>query len=425
MQKANDIRKWFLETQALWFIEHGVPVWFHGLITREDAENFLKNKTPGSFLVRVSESRIGYSLSYSAVDRCRHFKIDVLGDGRFVVVGVPDIHETLEDLVKFHQGNPIKPYNELLTQPCGQKCTSQNDYEDLFDSNKSEIKTDPRSPKPGVPLHDPQVQNIGWNFPPPLPQRNLQEKNPPSVPPRTTHSNSSLKASCPLPPPPQTSGANRLYPSIAEEMKSNATAQDSTSILSGLYPWKNKMTNATGTDSLPLDTKSEKLPQKQASSSEGQKWKESDILPKASSDNIGKNKKPVHKLLNPAKEFKEFKNKVLPAFENTVSAMNNIKIPLSPKLVGVVNKKRTESSGTKTNAESICSGPPTGQKCNITSNQKNSPAFGSNHLPCVPNHPTGAQNVGTLNQGVEKEGNANDPFVIYQYKRPPPFAPGF
>ncbi|XP_078527026.1 uncharacterized protein LOC144799533 [Lissotriton helveticus] len=420
MQTANSTRKWFLETQAQWFVEHGVPIWFHGLITREEAENLLKNKTPGSFLVRVSESRIGYSLSYSALDRCRHFKIDVLDDGRFVVVGAPDIHKTLDDLVQFHQQNPIHPYNEVLIQPCGQKNASQKDYEDLFEFNKSETKTDPRPPKPGAPSHQPPVQNIGWNIPPALPQRNLPDSNRPPVPPRTTHPDPSSKKLCPLPPLPQTTGTNQLYPSLAEEM--NASAQDSTSIMSGLYPWKNKMTNSAGSDSLLTDTNSEKLPPNHSSSSEVQKWKETDILPKASSDNIGKNNRPIDKLLNPAKEFK---NKVLPALESKVTAMNNFKIPLSPKLAGVMNKKGVETSYPKTTAGNVCSGPATGQKCNVTSHQKNSPTFGSSQSPFVSNHPTGSQNIAALNQRGEKEATVNDPSLIYQYKRPPPFAPGF
>lgn len=38
--------------------------WFHGVITRKQSEELLQNKQPGTFLVRVSESRFGYSLSH-------------------------------------------------------------------------------------------------------------------------------------------------------------------------------------------------------------------------------------------------------------------------------------------------------------------------------------------------------------------------
>uniref|UniRef100_A0A3Q2QB31 SH2 domain-containing protein n=1 Tax=Fundulus heteroclitus TaxID=8078 RepID=A0A3Q2QB31_FUNHE len=41
-----------------------VPEWFHGIITRKTAEELLMVKPPGYFLVRVSESRVGYTLSY-------------------------------------------------------------------------------------------------------------------------------------------------------------------------------------------------------------------------------------------------------------------------------------------------------------------------------------------------------------------------
>lgn len=117
------------------------------------------SKPPGYFLVRVSESRIGYTLSYrygclhsgsqfshlthpqwcrtksvrlppsawvefasslSATDRCRHFMIDASDDGQFVIVGEDKRHRSLHDLVEFHQRAPIIPFNEVLTVACSQ-----------------------------------------------------------------------------------------------------------------------------------------------------------------------------------------------------------------------------------------------------------------------------------------------------------------
>lgn len=127
------------------------------------AEELLMSKPPGYFLIRVSESRIGYSLSYrqvfaglkgalfqslhsrpqstvespalfnlfnmqsltlSAEDRCRHFMIDALEDGHYIVVGESRRHRFLQDLVDFHRRAPIVPFNEVLTVACGQvrKC---------------------------------------------------------------------------------------------------------------------------------------------------------------------------------------------------------------------------------------------------------------------------------------------------------------
>ena len=38
--------------------------WFHGIITRREAEQLLLEKTMGAFLIRVNENRFGYSLSF-------------------------------------------------------------------------------------------------------------------------------------------------------------------------------------------------------------------------------------------------------------------------------------------------------------------------------------------------------------------------
>jgi len=44
--------------------EGGFQVWFHGIITRQQSERLLAGTLPGTFLVRVAESRFGYSLSH-------------------------------------------------------------------------------------------------------------------------------------------------------------------------------------------------------------------------------------------------------------------------------------------------------------------------------------------------------------------------
>jgi hypothetical protein len=51
--------------------------WFHGLITRREAENFLLDEEPGTFLVRVSEKANGYALSFKFGERPRHYKIEL------------------------------------------------------------------------------------------------------------------------------------------------------------------------------------------------------------------------------------------------------------------------------------------------------------------------------------------------------------
>ncbi|KAM9848694.1 hematopoietic SH2 domain-containing protein homolog isoform 1-T2 [Aulostomus maculatus] len=124
---------WFTESQFCSKLRNGtVPEWFHGNITRNASEQLLMSKPPGYFLIRLSESRIGYTLSYRAADRCRHFMIDALQDGYFVIVGENMRHRFLQDLVDFHRRTPILPFSEVLTVACGQATNGQTDYAEIL-----------------------------------------------------------------------------------------------------------------------------------------------------------------------------------------------------------------------------------------------------------------------------------------------------
>ncbi|XP_048416028.2 basic proline-rich protein-like [Stegostoma tigrinum] len=123
---------WFTTTQAAKLVRGGmIPDWFHGIITRREAEELLKNKSQGCFLIRVGESRIGFSLSYRGFDRCRHFIIDVTTSGQYNITGQSIFHNSLQDLVNYHTQFPIDPYNECLTVPCRQLSQSTVHYEEL------------------------------------------------------------------------------------------------------------------------------------------------------------------------------------------------------------------------------------------------------------------------------------------------------
>ncbi|NP_001356738.1 hematopoietic SH2 domain-containing protein isoform 6 [Homo sapiens] len=111
---------WFVHTQMGQLAQDGVPEWFHGAISREDAENLLESQPLGSFLIRVSHSHVGYTLSYKAQSSCCHFMVKLLDDGTFMIPGEKVAHTSLDALVTFHQQKPIEPRRELLTQPCRQ-----------------------------------------------------------------------------------------------------------------------------------------------------------------------------------------------------------------------------------------------------------------------------------------------------------------
>lgn len=123
---------WFIQTQAGQLAQGGVPAWFHGTISRKDAENLLESQPLGSFLIRVSHSHVGYTLSYKAQSCCRHIMVKLLDDGTFLISGEEGAHTSLDALVAFYQQHPVWPHEELLTQPCGQKNPANVDYKDLF-----------------------------------------------------------------------------------------------------------------------------------------------------------------------------------------------------------------------------------------------------------------------------------------------------
>ncbi|XP_032381112.1 hematopoietic SH2 domain-containing protein homolog [Etheostoma spectabile] len=192
-QEQRDAFIWFTESQLQVVIRNGiVPEWFHGIISRKMAEELLMPKPPGYFLIRVSESRIGYTLSYRAEDRCRHFMIDALEDGHYVIVGENRHHRFLQDLVDFHRRTPIFPFTEVLTVACGQTSKDKTDYAELLFPQ--------RHLNPNTSL----LPNN--SLPPSTSQQTSQEDIPPALPYRPNN----LKNS-PVP------SSNKLYPSLEEE----------------------------------------------------------------------------------------------------------------------------------------------------------------------------------------------------------------
>uniref|UniRef100_A0A8C9L8D2 SH2 domain containing 4B n=1 Tax=Pavo cristatus TaxID=9049 RepID=A0A8C9L8D2_PAVCR len=104
-----------------------------GIISRQEAEELLMNKSEGTFLVRVSEKIWGYALSYRQQSGFKHFLVDASGDF-YSFLGVdPNRHATLTDLIDFHKEEIITSSGgELLLEPCGQQ-KNPPDYSPLFE----------------------------------------------------------------------------------------------------------------------------------------------------------------------------------------------------------------------------------------------------------------------------------------------------
>ncbi|XP_044217772.1 hematopoietic SH2 domain-containing protein homolog [Thunnus albacares] len=202
-QGQRDAFTWFTGSQLSSVIRNGVvPEWFHGIISRKTAEELLMSKPPGYFLIRVSESRIGYTLSYRAADRCRHFMIDALEDGHYIIVGENRPHRFLQDLVDFHRRTPILPFTEVLTVACGQTSNDTTDYAELLfpqrhlNPNTSLLTNNSLHPSKSHPV---SLEDI----PPALPYRPNNPRNSTSLSP--------------------TSQPNRLYPSLEDEISNTTT----------------------------------------------------------------------------------------------------------------------------------------------------------------------------------------------------------
>ncbi|XP_077439206.1 hematopoietic SH2 domain-containing protein homolog [Vanacampus margaritifer] len=132
---------WFVASQPTWIQDGVVPEWFYWRISRKSAEELLTPKPPGSFLMRVSESRAGYTLSHRAEGCVRHFMIDSKEDGSCAIVGEKRRHPSLQQLVDFHREVPIAAHNEKLTLSCGQALNVEKKYNgnSSVQSNKSHI----------------------------------------------------------------------------------------------------------------------------------------------------------------------------------------------------------------------------------------------------------------------------------------------
>ncbi|XP_050523963.1 SH2 domain-containing protein 4A-like isoform X2 [Daktulosphaira vitifoliae] len=99
--------------------KNAIATWFHGLITRKEAEVLLHKEPVGSFLVRLSEKIWGYAITYRDYDCCKHYLVDASND-HYQFLGTNQIpHNTLSELVSYHRKKPItKTGDELLLTPC-------------------------------------------------------------------------------------------------------------------------------------------------------------------------------------------------------------------------------------------------------------------------------------------------------------------
>lgn len=138
-----ETRAWVQKTQAHWLLLKTAPLWFHGFITRREAERLLQPQPLGCYLVRFSESAVTFVLSYRSQTCCRHFLLAQLGDGRHVVLGEDSAHAQLQDLLEHYTECPLSPYGEILTQPLARQTAEPAGLSLRADSDSGSKRQDP------------------------------------------------------------------------------------------------------------------------------------------------------------------------------------------------------------------------------------------------------------------------------------------
>ncbi|GAV03225.1 hypothetical protein RvY_13683-2 [Ramazzottius varieornatus] len=106
-----------------------VPTWWFDHLTRQEAEDLLRAKSAGTFLVRgTKDTPSVLVLSFRATPSskcCRHYLIDLADEKTFAVRGEKITHPSLPDLLNYYRQNPLSNYDGYLTIPYGQEIPIQ------------------------------------------------------------------------------------------------------------------------------------------------------------------------------------------------------------------------------------------------------------------------------------------------------------
>ncbi|KAJ6651223.1 hypothetical protein lerEdw1_021179 [Lerista edwardsae] len=95
------------------FIELNTPSWFHEDVSRHAAENMLRGKGVGSFIVRASQNSPGdFSISVRHEEDVQHFKVMKDPEGKFFLWS--EKFESLNKLVEFYKTSSISKHTQIF-----------------------------------------------------------------------------------------------------------------------------------------------------------------------------------------------------------------------------------------------------------------------------------------------------------------------
>jgi len=93
--------------------------WYHGDVERVVAERRLMNTPVGTFLVRVSSDKSGYTMSLINVGgKVRHYKILPVSGARWCLQGHDNSYQSLAALVLHYTDNSITAEGDKCGDPC-------------------------------------------------------------------------------------------------------------------------------------------------------------------------------------------------------------------------------------------------------------------------------------------------------------------
>lgn len=112
--------------------------WFHGKISREEAENLLQPRTDGLFLVRESTNFPGdYTLCVCYQSKVEHYRVKY--HERNLTIDDEEFFENLEKLIE-HYKNDADGLCTRLVKPLPKENTTNSHADDLCIINEQELE---------------------------------------------------------------------------------------------------------------------------------------------------------------------------------------------------------------------------------------------------------------------------------------------
>ena len=113
------------------YIEMMPHEWYHGRITRKDAERLLADKHEGAYLVRVRED---FALSVQCGDGIQHFKILKDAQKKFYLWAVK--FDSLNKLVEYHHSASVSRSQDIMLKELASEVSEELESEEESESEE-------------------------------------------------------------------------------------------------------------------------------------------------------------------------------------------------------------------------------------------------------------------------------------------------